>query len=463
MRSILGVVVCAFAAAVSAVSTTGNRLLVVLDDAAEKDAYSQFFGDLTARGYEIKYETPRSEELKLFQLGERAYDHLVFLPLQGLGPNLTPNLLVDFVNAKGNVLVALSSTTPASASLVSLLSELDITLPAERTGTVVDHFNYDTVSAPETHDTLVLDAPTSVRPGLKPYFDVGGVLALPHTAGHILGQSHLLAPVLRAPSTAYSYNPKEQAETVDPDDLFAAGQQLALVSTMQARNSARLTVLGSAEMLQDKWFDAKVARGDDKKVKTENREFSKRVSGWTFQEIGVLRVNEIEHRLVGSNETNPEIYRIKTDVSYRISVSEHVWDKWVPFVVPEGDNLQLEFSMLSPFHRLNLEARGGRRLGHCFFAHLYAARSARHLQFQGQLQAAIPDVRGGEAHRERAPHCARRVAAQLQHLRGVAVAVGHRGDGDGLCGLRGGVDVQQAGRQEAGLKGLGCVRYNMAK
>ncbi|PWI68266.1 hypothetical protein PCL_02035 [Purpureocillium lilacinum] len=357
MRSILGVVVCAFAAAVSAVSTTGNRLLVVLDDAAEKDAYSQFFGDLTARGYEIKYETPRSEELKLFQLGERAYDHLVFLPskVKGLGPNLTPNLLVDFVNAKGNVLVALSSTTPASTSLVSLLSELDITLPAERTGTVVDHFNYDTVSAPETHDTLVLDAPTSVRPGLKPYFDVGGVLALPHTAGHILGQSHLLAPVLRAPSTAYSYNPKEQAETVDPDDLFAAGQQLALVSTMQARNSARLTVLGSAEMLQDKWFDAKVARGDDKKAKTENREFSKRVSGWTFQEIGVLRVNEIEHRLVGSNETNPEIYRIKTDVSYRISVSEHVWDKWVPFVVPEGDNLQLEFSMLSPFHRLNLK------------------------------------------------------------------------------------------------------------
>ena len=35
-------------------------------------------------------------------------------------------------------------------------------------------------------------------------------------------------------------------------------------------------------------------------------------------------------------------------------MSEHVWDKWVPFVLPEGDHLQLEFSMLSPFHRLNL-------------------------------------------------------------------------------------------------------------
>lgn len=40
--------VCALLAAslVSAVSTSGNRLLVVLDDVAEKGDYSTFFGDL---------------------------------------------------------------------------------------------------------------------------------------------------------------------------------------------------------------------------------------------------------------------------------------------------------------------------------------------------------------------------------------------------------------------------------
>ena len=32
-----------------------------------------------------------------------------------------------------------------------------------------------------------------------------------------------------------------------------------------------------------------------------------------------------------------------------------MWDKWVPFTVQEADELQLEFSMLSPFHRLNLQ------------------------------------------------------------------------------------------------------------
>lgn len=234
-----------------------------------------------------------------------------------LGPNLTPNLLVDFVNAQGNILVGLSSTTPTTSSIVSLLAELDVFLPAERTGTVVDHFHYDTVSAPETHDVLVLDTPSpnARAAGLKPYFALpdDAVLAVPHTAGHVLGNSHLLTPILRAPDTAYSYNPKEQTATVEPDELFAAGRQLALVSALQARNSARVSVVGAA-MLQDQWLDAKVAKVDGKKTKTANKEFARRLSGWTFQEIGVLRVNDVEHRLVGSDEPNPSLYRIKNDV-----------------------------------------------------------------------------------------------------------------------------------------------------
>jgi oligosaccharyltransferase complex subunit beta len=40
--------------------------------------------------------------------------------------------------------------------------------------------------------------------------------------------------------------------------------------------------------------------------------------------------------------------------TYSISLSEYSWDNWGPFFVPPGDELQLEFSMLSPFHRLRL-------------------------------------------------------------------------------------------------------------
>ncbi|PHH90186.1 hypothetical protein CDD83_4317 [Cordyceps sp. RAO-2017] len=358
MRSLLSLVVLLFAAAAAALSTTGNRLLVVLDDAADKNAYTRFFGDLAARGFDISYETPRSEGLQLFRLGERSYDHIIFFPtkVKGLGPNLTPSHLLDFVKAQGNILVALSSARPASTSIMSLLAELDMALPVERTGTVVDHFNYDAGSAAEAHDVLVLDAPAGgVRPGLKDYFDMpGAVLALPRAAGHVLGPSQLLTPLLRAPATAYSYDPKEQARGVDPDELFAAGGQLALTSAAQARNSARVAVLGSAEMLEDAWLEASVSRAGAAAKVAANREFAKRLTGWTFQEIGVLRVNDVEHRLRGQNETNPDIYRIKNDVSYSISVSEYFWDKWLPFALPAGDKLQVEFSMLSPFHRLNL-------------------------------------------------------------------------------------------------------------
>lgn len=290
---------------------------------------------------------------------------------------MTGQLLLQFLNADGNILVTLGSDTTASTALVSLLTELDIQLPAERTGLVVDHFNYDSASAPDKHDVLLLPPPGSHRAGVKDIFSAGApadqVIAFPHGVGATLGAGELLTPLLRAPSTAYSYDPSSQAETVD--DPFAAGQQLSLISTFQSRTSARFTLVGSAELFADKWFDAEVQKpGAAKAVKTFNREFAKRVAGWTFQEIGVLRVNWIEHHLNevgGSNETNPKIYRIKNDVvrpplphpsltkltprqTYTISLSEYTWDTWTAFTVPPNDLLQLEFSMLSPFHRLPL-------------------------------------------------------------------------------------------------------------
>ena len=46
MRSLSSLVLLLLAAVATALSTAGNRLLVVLDDLVEKDTYSKFFGDL---------------------------------------------------------------------------------------------------------------------------------------------------------------------------------------------------------------------------------------------------------------------------------------------------------------------------------------------------------------------------------------------------------------------------------
>jgi oligosaccharyltransferase complex subunit beta len=189
---------------------------------------------------------------------------------------------------------------------------------------VVDHFNYDTLSSEEKHDVILTSRPDALRPDIKNFFsgDASDVIAFPRAVGQTLGNnSPLLAPIIRAPRTAYSYNPKDEAE--GSEDPFAVGAQLALVTAMQARNSARLTVLGSAEVLEDAWFDAKVkpSAGVDganaKQVKTANQAFAKEITGWTFHEIGVLKVGKITHFLNEggiSNVTNPKIYRVKNDV-----------------------------------------------------------------------------------------------------------------------------------------------------
>lgn len=246
----------------------------------------------------------------------------------GLGPALTPKLLLDFLNDEGNVLLALSgkSTTPSSIS--SLLLELDLHISPDRSSIVVDHFNYDTISAAEKHDVLLLPLPDPVRSDVKSYFSGEGVIALPRPVGQSLGNaSPLLAPILRAPETAYSYNTKDDSLSVE--DSFATGSQLALVSALQARNSARFTVLGSAEALEDKWFSSSVKSPKSKSAVTAaNRQFAKQLTGWTFQELGVLKVRKIEHYLSDEfgnreGEVNPSIYRIKNDV---VGLPSSSWD-----------------------------------------------------------------------------------------------------------------------------------------
>ena len=102
MRWCLSFLLFCFLVVVHAVSSSGNSLLVVLEDATQKELYSTFWGDLEgmscfgkewewysdgleARGYSLSFESPKNEKLSLFQHGEKAYDHLLILPPKSKG------------------------------------------------------------------------------------------------------------------------------------------------------------------------------------------------------------------------------------------------------------------------------------------------------------------------------------------------------------------------------------------
>lgn len=232
---------------------------------------------------------------------------------------------MNFINQDGNILLVLSSEAPIPSAISSLLLEFDITLPSDKNTLTVDHFNYDTLSASEKHDVLLLPRPSMVRQDVKNFFGGEGLVALPRAVPQTLGNtSPLLNTILRAKSTAYTYNPKDEPES--SEDPFATGEQISLVSALQARNSARFTVFGSMEALEDKWFDISVKPPWGSKLQTVNRAFAEQVTKWTFKETGVLKTGNIQHYLntipeetkntsvVKLGELNPTIYRVKNDV-----------------------------------------------------------------------------------------------------------------------------------------------------
>ena len=108
MRWLLSILLLGILAIVQAASSSGNTLLVVLEELADKSKYSKYFKDLEGlylcfwlynesfgadasitlgRGFTISYESPKSESISLFRLGERAYDHLLILPAKSKGIN----------------------------------------------------------------------------------------------------------------------------------------------------------------------------------------------------------------------------------------------------------------------------------------------------------------------------------------------------------------------------------------
>lgn len=106
MRWLLSFLLLGLLSVVQALSSSGNNLLVILEELAEKSKYSKYLADLegmevltlvcmvyrmvlilcnAGRGFKITYESPKGENVELFHLGEKAHDHLLILPPKSKG------------------------------------------------------------------------------------------------------------------------------------------------------------------------------------------------------------------------------------------------------------------------------------------------------------------------------------------------------------------------------------------
>ncbi|CAI2165856.1 9358_t:CDS:2 [Funneliformis geosporum] len=334
MRQILGIIAFAFAALlffVESKSTTGFRVLVLLDEENDKNLYTQFFHSLEERDYKLTYNK-LSNSVELFSYGERDFDHIIhFAPKsKDKKDTINPISLVNFVNEGGNILLAVSSEL--SENIRNFAREFDIEFD-ERDNYVIDHFNYD-ISDNGNH-TLLISKNFVNNEAILGKEVIEGVPVLFRGIGHRVGTVSLLTKILWANDTAYSCD----FELMEQEPL-AIGNDVGLISAIQARNNARVTFVGSLEFFSDQYS------------KSGNKALVNDLTKWTFQEKGILRITSRFHHKEGEYE-QLEMYRIKDNIIYNIEISEYVNDQWQAF---NGEDVQLEIIMLDPHIRINLTA-----------------------------------------------------------------------------------------------------------
>lgn len=168
----------------------------------------------------------------------------------GMGTNLTPQILVEFVNDGGNILLASSSST--SEALRDFAVELDIDL-SPRDSLYADHFSFHPKS-PKNHTLVILDEVNFPNlPHIQNIFssETRTSKIVYRGAAHGLGQGPFLLPLIMGGKTSYLFDSKEDLDMVE--DPYVSGTQSFLVSGFQARNNARVVVTSSLDMFSDEY------------------------------------------------------------------------------------------------------------------------------------------------------------------------------------------------------------------
>jgi oligosaccharyltransferase complex subunit beta len=321
---------------------------------------------MTERGHELSFFTGE-DTVALEEFGVPTFENLVlFSPSKALG-SLRKADLVRFVENGGNVLLS------ASSKLTKVQREFALECGVEfdkKGALVMDHVSpiadasdiYNSVVAATDFVASERVVGTELAKGgaAKPVAFSGIGMAL--DPENILGFHALMAP-----ATAYSANPVKEIES---EDAVRFGNQIGLVTAIQARNNARLVFSGSLDLFSDKYWTEDAF---------SNAQFADFVTRWGFQERGVLRMQNVQHHREDGSQPDkmlsdakrPDqpitlyneaevardslVYRIKDNLTFAFDLHELRDGQWLPF---EADDVQLEFVMLDPHVRKTMTHDG---------------------------------------------------------------------------------------------------------
>lgn len=383
--------------AVLAIVPNAPKVLVVHENGSgfSKSDYSTYFKALEAQGLQLTFRKVEENTPALYNYEEVAFDHLLlFAPTaKSLPSDLAPQKLVNFLQQNGNILFALSSELSELYRDLAREFELEI---EERGASVVDHFV--SLQNDETHTQIAI--PKSYRSQVESIF-AGVQDDLPFLfkgVAHRLGSNPLAFPILKAPSTAYSFELPSDLASIDrldnPDReaVMGSDEDVALISAFQLLDTnrrdendgpkrqgsaGRAVFCGSLEAFSDKFTRPRgqIRTRDGKTFKgSSNLAVLSALTSWLTQQQGVLRVEQTSHSRVKEHENDvresyeeldvidehgerrlQRMYRIKDTVTFSIDLVQRTPKGWLP--APTDLDLQLSLVMLDPYITTNLTAQ----------------------------------------------------------------------------------------------------------
>jgi len=336
---------------------TAPRTLVISEVTVSdlKKTYGKFIDSLERRGHQLTFADIGQKATYLFQYGEKIFENVVLIPrtknfpsaaeknkgfiptgeiiqenLSRLMPKNNPlsvSQMLAFIDAGGNVVFM--SGTPGR-EMRKFANECGIDFHKE-SSRVIDYFNVHPDDDGE--GKMIFGRPRREQPIVSQDKNVLFKGISQHVAS-----SPLTFPILGGHESAFAVETAEDGL----GDAIAAGGNVALVSAMQARNSARAVFVGSDLLCSDEYFE----------LNSANQEFCDDISKWAFREKGILRMSNLRSHKVGETH-QPYMYRIQDDITFMIDIQEYSEGQWKPYV---ANDVQLEFVMLDPHERMFLEA-----------------------------------------------------------------------------------------------------------
>ncbi|GAA6025007.1 hypothetical protein JCM11491_005157 [Sporobolomyces phaffii] len=357
MHLILSAALTALLSASLALCGTTGTVFAAVDAGLDRTDYSTFWRSLegdsplsrqpgaaltdstgAATGLSLDVQPYEAAATKLRQDGDRVGHLIIFgSAVKGLPAELSPQRLSSLLDRGTNILLAL----PPNASDVwrDFAREFEIDI-ADRGAEAVDHFEHDLDADHGSHTSLVLPLGSASTPFLSSS-TAAGAPVLYRGALHSNGRSPLVHAILGVPSTTYS----GQAD-LPLEDLRYYGGRAAAVSGFQARNNARLAIVGSLDVFTDVAASSPVRTESASYSQSGNSAFLDDLARWTFGLTGQRRVVSVQHGISGTELSNPVAYRVGDKVHYVLDLETSEAE------APE--DLQLEVTMLDPHLRIPL-------------------------------------------------------------------------------------------------------------